>query len=174
MKNIKLYIALACSLLLAACTGLPEGAQPVKPFELDLYLGKWYEIARLDHSFERGLNNVTASYSLMEDGVVKVENRGFDSEKNKWKDAVGKARPIGDPGEGRLKVSFFGPFYSGYNIIALDKEYRYALVVGNKTKYLWILSREKSVPAGVREDYLRKARTIGCDTTALIWVKHDL
>jgi apolipoprotein D and lipocalin family protein len=145
----------------------------VKPFDQKKYLGKWYEIARLDYSWERNLDNVTATYSLREDGKIRVDNKGYDTTKNKWKESVGKARPTAKADEGRLEVSFFGPFYSEYNVVAVDESYEYALVAGESTKYLWILSRHKTVPDDVINLYLEKARLLGYQTENLIWVKHD-
>lgn len=152
---------------------IPEGAVAVKPFDLQKYLGTWYEIARLDYKWERNLNNVTATYSMKENGKIKVDNKGFNVKKDKWQESIGKAVPVSDPNEARLKVSFFGPFYSGYNVIALDEDYKYALVVGENTKYMWILSREKNIPENIKQEYLQKARAIGFKTEELVWVKHD-
>jgi apolipoprotein D and lipocalin family protein len=161
-------------LLLAACTSVPEGITPVSPFQLDRYLGKWYEIARLDHSFERGLSDVSAQYRLQPDGSVEVVNRGYSAEKGAWKEAVGKALMLGDATQGSLKVSFFGPFYGGYHIAALDEhEYRWSLVVGPSRDYLWILSRERHLPPAVREQLLAKAKQLGFDISRLIWVGQD-
>ena len=106
---------------LAACTGIPKVAEPVKGFSLDQYLGTWYEVASMDHKFERGLSNVTAEYSMRDDGGVRVLNRGYNAAKGEWDEAEGKAYFISDTATGQLKVSFFGPFYASYNIIALDK-----------------------------------------------------
>lgn len=156
-----------------SCVSIPKNATAVKPFDKTRYLGKWYEIARFDYRFERDLDNVTATYSLREDGKIKVDNRGYDTKKNKWKQSVGKAKFANGPDEGRLKVSFFGPFYAGYNVIALDKDYKYALVAGRSLDYLWILSREKTIPDDVRNDYLKKAKDLGYKVDELIWVKHD-
>jgi apolipoprotein D and lipocalin family protein len=161
-------------LLLAACTSVPEGITPVRHFQLDRYLGKWYEIARIDHSFERGLSDVSAQYRLQPDGSVEVVNRGYSAEKGAWKEAVGKALMLGDATQGSLKVSFFGPFYGGYHIAALDEqEYRWSLVVGPSRDYLWILSRERHLPPAVREQLLAKATQLGFDISRLIWVGQD-
>ena len=103
-------LAVVALLVLSACAGIPEGIEPVDNFELEPYLGTWYEIARLDHSFQRGMSNVTANYSLREDGGVAVLNRGYRVGKGEWDEAEGKAYFVGDPGIGQLKVSFFGPF----------------------------------------------------------------
>ena len=133
----RLFVILCVVMSLSACTGMPEKVEPVDNFELDRYLGTWYEIARLDHSFERGLTNVTAEYSLRDDGGVKVVNRGYDPEAGEWKEADGKAYFVEDQNTGYLKVSFFGPFYGSYVIADLDQEdYQYALVSGPDTSYL--------------------------------------
>jgi apolipoprotein D and lipocalin family protein len=161
-------------LILAGCVAIPADIEPVSHFELERYLGRWYEIARLDHSFERGLTNVTADYSLAEDGRVRVVNRGFRPAKDRWETAEGVAALVGEPDVGRLKVSFFGPFYGGYNIIALDmKAYRYALVCGPNRSYLWVLAREPRLPPAVLDDLVAYARALGFATEELIMVDHD-
>lgn len=160
--------------LLYSCSTIPQGVTAVSPFEKDKYLGKWYEIARLDHSFERGLNNITAEYSLCGDGKINVKNRGYDYKKNAWREVVGKAKFVKEESTAMLKVSFFGPFYSGYNVIAIDSDYKYALVCGKSTDYLWILSRGKNIPEKVRNEYLEKAQGFGFNTSNLLWVEHNL
>lgn len=175
-KRTIIVSALAASalvLLFSSLTFKKKNVDVVKPFDQRKYLGKWYEIARLDYSWEKNLNNVTATYSLREDGKIKVDNKGYNVKKEKWEESVGKAAPVADPAEGRLKVSFFGPFYAGYNVVAIDDAYTYALVAGENTKYLWILSREKTIPENVKEAYLKKAQSLGYDTAALIWVTHN-
>ncbi len=177
MKNIKLVLPLiAAGIVAGALMGfgtIPKGAVAVKPFDQKKYLGTWYEIARLDYKWERNLDNVTATYSLKKNGQIRVDNKGYNYKKNQWEESIGKAKPAGDPQEGRLRVSFFGPFYSGYNVIAIDRDYQYALVAGESTKYLWILSRSKDIPNAVKQDYLQQARAIGYNTSALVWVKHN-
>lgn len=163
----------ALLLLLSAFKPKSKNIDVVKPFDQKKYLGKWYEIARLDYYWERNLDNVTATYSLKKDGAIKVDNRGYDLKQQEWKESIGKAKAAANPEEGRLKVSFFGPFYSEYNIIAIDNNYQYALVAGESTKYLWILSREKTIPNAVKDEYLKKAQALGYDTDNLVWVKHD-
>ena len=159
--------------LLAGCTGIPEGIEPVDNFELEPYLGTWYEIARLDHSFERGLSNVSAQYSLREDGGVSVLNRGYRTEKGAWDEAAGKAYFVGDPSVGRLKVSFFGPFYGGYNVFELGENYEYSMIAGPDRSYLWILAREPQLPQAMLDELLAKAEAAGYDTSELIYVEHD-
>lgn len=157
-------ILLLVSALIAGCTGVPEGVKPIDDFKLDRYLGKWYEIARLDHSFERGLSRVTADYSLREDGGVEVVNRGFDPEHARWKESVGKAYFVGEPNVGHLKVSFFGPFYGSYVIFELDDDYRYAMISGPDRSYLWLLSRSPTVDASVKKRFLQRAGELEFDT----------
>lgn len=165
-------ILLAVALLLSACSGTPDNVKVVSGFEADKYLGTWYEIARLDHSFERGLDKVTATYSKREDGGIKVINRGFDTKKQSWKEAEGKAYFVESPDIGKLKVSFFGPFYGGYNIIELDKPYyNYAMVAGPDKSYLWILARTPQLPYPIKAQLLAKAKDMGFDTDALIYVQ---
>ncbi|HPI37044.1 MAG TPA: lipocalin family protein [Ignavibacteriaceae bacterium] len=171
MKKIFLF---AVILGLAGCSGIPDNVTPITGFELDKYLGKWYEIARLDHSFERDLDNVTADYSMRDDGGVKVINRGFNTKKGEWKTAEGKAYFIDKPDVGMLKVSFFLFFYGGYNIIALDKEnYSYSMVCGPDLSYLWILSREKNMEKELLDSLIGQAKSLGFETDKLIFVKHD-
>ena len=166
-------LAITSFALLKACKTIPRNVVAVKPFYAEKYLGTWYEIARFDFRFERGLNNTTANYSFNKDRTLKVVNRGFDYNKNLWKQSTGKAKFVSSADEAKLKVSFFGPFYSGYNVIALDPDYKYALVCGKNLDYLWILSREKTIPETVKQAYLRKAEDYGFDISKLIWVKHD-
>ncbi|MDF0606029.1 lipocalin family protein [Neisseriaceae bacterium TC5R-5] len=159
---------------LAACsTTPPAGVTPVTGFELTRYSGKWYEIARLDHSFERGLDNVTARYTPQANGTVEVLNRGYDSKEQKWHDATGTARFNGASDVGSLKVSFFGPFYGGYHIVALDPDYRWAMIIGPNPGYLWILAREPKLPDNIRQQLLQQAKTLGVDTQQLIWVEQN-
>lgn len=165
-------LLLAALLGLSACsTAPPDGITAVTPFDVNRYQGKWYEIARLDHSFERGLSDVSANYSIQADGSVKVINRGFSKEKNEWSEAVGRAMFTGDSNRASLKVSFFGPFYGGYHVVALDQQdYRWALVVGPDRDYVWILARDKQLSAAVREPLLAQARQLGIKVESLIWV----
>lgn len=153
--------------------GMPNGAVPVKEFDLNRYLGKWYEIARLNYHFEKNLNNATAEYSLNDDGSVKVINKGYNYYKNQWETVEGKAVFRGKENIAKLKVSFFGPFFSGYNVIAIDRGYQYALIAGNSLNYLWILSRKKTIPEDIKRDFLKQAASLGYDTSKLIWTEHS-
>lgn len=159
--------------MLYSCATIPKGATAVTPFNKEKYLGKWYEIARLDFKFEKNLNNTTAEYSLRKDGKIKVDNNGYNVKTQKWKQAIGKAKFVGDENVAKLKVSFFGPFYSGYNVIAIDAEYKYALIFGKNTDYMWILSHETTIPENIKNDYLKIAKEIGYNTEELIWVEHN-
>jgi len=159
--------------MLFSCSTIPKGVTAAHQFDKQKYLGKWYEIARLDFKFEKNLNNTTAEYSLNSNGTIKVLNRGFNTKTQKWKSVTGKARFIKEENIGMLEVSFFGPFYSGYNVIAIDKEYKYALVAGKNLKYLWILSRDTSIPEDVKRNYLEFAKSLSFKTEDLVWVRHD-
>jgi apolipoprotein D and lipocalin family protein len=176
----KKILALGSAALLTAtlfvvnsCSSIPKGAKAIQGFDKEKYLGKWYEIARLDFVFEKNLSNTTAEYTLNDDGSIKVVNKGYNYIKNKNVASTGKAKFAGDSKEGKLKVSFFGPFYSGYNILAIDSDYKYVLVVGKNLKYMWLLSRDKTMPENIKKDYLKIATDLGYDTSALIWVKHE-
>lgn len=175
MKNRTLFtllISLGLLNSLMSCSAMPEKAQPVSPFDISRYLGTWYEIARFDYRFEKDLDNAMAQYSLNPDGSVKVVNSGYNSEKNKWVSVSGAVKFRSDKNTAALKVSFFGPFYAGYNVVALEN-YQYALVAGKNLDYLWILSREKTIPEDIKRSFISKAQEIGYDTSKLIWVKQD-
>lgn len=161
------------ALLALGCTGMPESVQPVKDFELNRYLGKWYEIARLDHSFERGLDNVSASYSMNEDGSVKVINRGWDIEEMRWSEAEGKAKFVEAANIGHLKVSFFGPFYGSYVVYYLEPDYSVALVSGYNSNYFWILSRTPELEPDQLDRYVQLASDAGFAIDELIFPKQD-
>jgi apolipoprotein D and lipocalin family protein len=151
--------------------GIPEGIKPVKNFEVNRYLGKWYEIARLDHSFERGLEHVSAEYSVREDGGIKVINRGFNTLSNTWSEAEGKAYFVEANTEGYLKVSFFGPFYGAYIIFDLGLNYEYSLVTSSDRSYLWLLSRTPVINDALKNDLVSSMADLGFETTSLIFVE---
>ena len=171
----KLFVLLILTdALLTGCTGIPDGVTAIDGFEINRYLGTWYEIARLDHRFERGLNNISATYTLREDGGINVLNRGWNQADNKWEQAEGKAYFVEQPNKGRLKVSFFGPFYGGYNIIELDKkDYSYSMITGPDRSYFWILSRTKQLPKATLDALIEKAKQLGFATDKLIFVNQD-
>jgi apolipoprotein D and lipocalin family protein len=162
---------LGCALLLlSGCTGIPAGIDTVTGFAPQRYLGRWYEIARLDHSFERGLVNVTAEYSQGADDKINVVNRGYDPKEGEWREIKGIAKFVGDPSRGRLEVSFFGPFYGAYNVVALDAEYRWAMVVGPSTDYLWILARAPQLDAKTLETLVARAKAANFPVETLVYV----
>jgi apolipoprotein D and lipocalin family protein len=170
-----IIIALVAAGVIAGCTAIPEDLKPVTGFEADRYLGTWYEIARLDHRFERHLNNISATYTRGANGEILVVNRGFDVKNNQWKQIEGRALFLGDETVGSLKVSFVGPFYGGYHVIALDKQdYSFAMVTGPSRSYLWILSRSKTLDESIYADLISKAGKWGFDTKKLIMVEHNL
>ncbi|WP_372743194.1 lipocalin family protein [Neptunomonas sp.] len=175
MKKILLIISV---FLLSGCLGMPESVKPVSDFELKKYLGKWYEIARLDHSFERGLSQVSAEYSLKSDGGVAVLNRGFSEADNEWQEAEGKAYFVNEDSEGYLKVSFFGPFYGSYVIFELDQgldseSYQYAFISGPNAKYLWLLSRTATVEPAVIQKFIDMSKERGFKTENLIYPQQE-
>lgn len=148
-------------LALTGCVAIPEGLSVVKPFDASRYTGQWYEIVRLDHSFERGLSKVSATYTANPDGTIKVLNRGYNAAKGKWQEAEGVAKFVGERDVGALKVSFFGPFYGSYNIIALDPDYQWSLVAGPDRNYLWLLARTPTLPFETRERLIKQAKDLG-------------
>ena len=172
-KIISLIVVIGIIILFNSCASIPQKAKPVENFEVNRYLGTWYEVARFDFRFEKDLDNTSANYTLDKKGNVIVLNSGYNFVKKKWSKADGLAKFRGDKNIAALKVSFFGPFYSGYNVIALDENYQYALIAGKNLDYLWILSRTKELPAEIKTEYLKIAEEIGYDTSRLIWVKHD-
>ncbi|WP_145508472.1 lipocalin family protein [Yersinia alsatica] len=167
----KLSVLTATLLSVACGVTPPKDVKIVDNFQLSRYLGTWYEIARLDHSFERGLDHVTANYSLRDDGGVKVVNRGYNVKKQQWQESVGKAYFIGSPQQASLKVSFFGPFYGGYNVIDLDDEYQHALIAGPNRDYLWILSRTPTIDTQTQQRLVAVAQHYGFPVDKLIWVE---
>lgn len=171
MKFLRKITLFAIVALLLGCTGTPEGVKPVMPFELERYLGQWHEIARLDHRFERGLTQVTANYSMREDGGVKVINRGFNAEENAWREAEGKAYFVGDTNTGALKVSFFGPFYGSYNVARLSDDYSMALVVGPSLDYAWLLARSNTPAQAQCEAFAQTATELGIKPQDWIWLE---
>lgn len=162
---------IALLFLIAGCTGVPKGIEPVTGFDQQRYLGTWYEIARLDHSFERGLSQVTAEYSLNNDGSIKVINRGYNAEAGEWKEAEGRAVFVDDPKVGHLKVSFFGPFYASYVVFELDDQYTTAYITGYDRDYLWLMSRTPEVSDEVLDAFKERAEAEGFELEELIVVE---
>ena len=164
----KTIFASLCALFCAGCSSTQSiNNTPVAALDLNRYLGDWYEIARFDHSFERGLEFCKANYALREDGKIAVTNTGIKEGKNKTSN--GKAKTTDTPA--LLRVSFFGPFYSDYRVMMLDADYQWALIGSGSAKYLWILSRTPELPKETLDTILAEAQRRGYDTTKLIWVK---
>ena len=164
-----LWLLAVLMLPLGGCTGVPAGIEPVRGFEVERYLGTWHEIARLDHAFERGLEQVSARYEKRSDGGISVLNRGFDPVKGAWKEAEGRAYFLDKPEVASLKVSFFGPFYGGYHVFALDPDYRWVMISGPTRDYLWILARDPQLPYPLLEELIARARQAGFATDSLIF-----
>jgi apolipoprotein D and lipocalin family protein len=173
LLGLRAFLAVGLLGLLAGCTGIPDGVAPVRGFQSERYLGTWYEIARLDHSFERGLSDVSATYTRRADGGIDVLNRGYDPARGMWREAEGRAYFIASSDIASLKVSFFGPFYGGYHVMALDPDYRWAMVAGPSHDYFWILARSPSLPDGLFEELTRTARQAGFDLSGLVRVSQS-
>jgi apolipoprotein D and lipocalin family protein len=172
MQKFILMAVMAASTILAGCAGVPKGITPVENFNAQRYLGAWYEIARLEHRYEKGLSNITAHYNMRDDGGIDVLNRGYDAKKGEWRTAEGKAYFVKGPNTGYLKVSFFGPFYDSYVVFGLDEaDYQYAYVTSSDRSSLWFLSRTPHVTEKAMERFVKKARDLGFATDELIYVE---
>ncbi|MBD1581947.1 lipocalin family protein [Pseudoalteromonas sp. S16_S37] len=170
----QLIASLGLVTLLGACTGLPENIQPVSNFNIQKYQGKWYEIARLDHSFEQNLSNVTATYAINNDGSVEVINKGYHTQDKEWQQADGIAKFVNGDDIGHLKVSFFGPFYGSYVVFGLDQNaYQYAYVTSYNKEYLWLLARTPKVSQSVIDDFVQTAQQYDFAIEQLIYVQHN-
>ena len=169
MKKLLLPLALGLVLLVTGCEEKkPQKVTPVENFKLNEYLGTWYEIVRLEHRFEKGMEAISATYSMREDGGVKVLNKGYKTEEKEWSEAEGKAYFVKSPNEGFLKVSFFGPFYGSY--IVMDTDYKtYTMISGPDLSYFWILSRKPTLDEKTLDRLLAKAKEAGFDTSKLIY-----
>jgi apolipoprotein D and lipocalin family protein len=165
MKKILILFVL----LATGCVSIPDNITPVTSFQIERYLGKWYEIARLDHRFERGLTQISAEYSMRQDGGLKVLNRGYSNEKQEWSEAEGRGYFVQSPNEAYLKVSFFGPFFGSYIVFELDTvNYQYALISGPDKSYFWLLARTPTIDDNLKKKLIAKAAALGFDTTKLI------
>lgn len=173
MRIFKLHLVAVLLFTLTACVSLPEGITPVNNFNANKYLGKWYEVARIDNGFEKDLTKVSANYSLRSDGGIDVLNRGYNTRKQQWSDAKGKAYLVNTPHQGHLKVSFFGPFYGSYVVFELAEDYSYSFVTGNDRSYLWLLSRTPDISAELKQKFLKKITQLGFNKDELIFVNHD-
>jgi len=182
IKRYTLYSLFSICLLglLSACgqkVTPAEQAKIIKSFNPEQYIGTWYEIARLDNRFEKGLEQVTANYSIDKDGTIKVVNRGYNPKTKEWSEAIGKAKFVDSANEdgtrtGRLKVSFFGPFYGTYNILELDTSYNYALVSGGEG-YLWILSRTPQLTYPIKQHLMSIGKQLGYPTDELLFIRQE-
>ena len=167
-------VAFAAITLFSSCSvKVPDYVEPVKNFDAKDYEGKWYEIARFDFKYEKDMNQVTAQYTLQEDGSIEVINRGYDYIKNEWKEKKGKAKFNGPEDQGALKVSFFGPFYAGYNVVMMEPDYQTALVFGEKRDYIWFLSRKPTLSEETKQKFIDKAKEAGYDLNRLVWTEHN-
>lgn len=172
MRSVFIVLLLS---LISGCARIPDGVEAVGNFDVRRYAGTWHEIARLDNRFEKGLTSVSSTYSLRDDGGIDVINRGYDWREEKWEQAGGRGYFVEGPDVGRLKVTFFWPFYGGYNIIRLDHEnYRYALVCGSTRSYLWILARQPSLDQSIIDELVDHAKREGFNTSELIFIEHGL
>ncbi len=197
IRSLRFFFISLSAFYLNACTGTPDNIQAITHFSMDDYLGSWYEVARLDHGFERGLEQVSATYSVRDDGGIRVLNRGYDAEDKAWQQAEGRAYLMAENNIGHLKVSFFGPFYGSYIIFELghdvpsqlekpltdaspittvelsqaDDEHAYAFVSGHNTDYLWLLARRPQVSDQLKQHFIEQANRLGFASDELIWVK---
>lgn len=149
---------------------IPSGARAVRPFDIDRYLGTWYEIARLPNRIEKNLRLLTEEYSVDERGELQVLTRAFHIKNEEWRKVRGKMKFAGAEDTGMLKVSYLGPVYLAYNVLAVDPDYQYAMVSGSGLNYLWILSRQATIPDDVKARFLRRAKAIGFAVDELEWV----
>ena len=168
MNMRMIFGTMAAAVALAGCVSGPKvDNAPVATLDLNRYLGEWYEIARFDHSFERGVEQAKANYTQNADGTIKVVNSGIKN--GKPKTAIGKGKTTDTPG--LLRVSFFGPFYADYRVMLIDKDYAYALVGSGSADYLWLLSRSPELSETAKSELLAEARRRGYDAGELIWVR---
>jgi apolipoprotein D and lipocalin family protein len=178
MKKGKALIAVAAA---AGAAGIAYALWPKKkvpagaivdPFDKERYLGKWNEVARLPNLIEKDLRDLTEEYSLNEDGTIKVVTRAFNPVKNKAVEATGTIKFRGPETRGQLEVAYFLPIYLEYNILDIDEHYQYALVSGSGMGYLWLLSRESSMPEEMKQRFLQKAMGLGFEISQLEWMDY--
>ena len=167
--NTRMILVVLAAAVAGCVSGPKVDNAPVAALDLNRYLGEWYEIARFDHSFERGVEQAKANYMLNEDGTIKVVNSGIKD--GKPKTAIGKGKRTDTPA--LLRVSFFGPFYADYRVMMIDEGYTYALVGSGGADYLWMLSRTRVLPDATKSELLSEAKRRGYDTDKLIWVKQE-
>ena len=173
-KFLPLIIIVLCTVLPTHALGYSKlPAQPIENFELERYLGTWYEIARIENSFEEGLSNVTATYTLRDDGLVKVVNKGFEIDDKEWDEAEGYAEFAEAENTAHLEVTFFWPFYADYVVFEVGENYEYAFVTSDSKEYLWLLAREPIVEQALIDRFLKLANEGGFKVSDLIFVPQD-
>ncbi len=168
LKFLSIFLAYA---IFSCSNGVKTNNNAVKDFKIEKYLGKWYEIARYDHSFERGCENVSANYSLKENNKIKIVNKCIKNDKEKIAKATGyflKSKDIA-----HLKVTFFWPFYGNYKVIYIDKNYENAIIDGGTYDYFWILSRNKNPDQRILEFLIKKAQIFGYKKEQMIFAKYN-
>lgn len=179
MKLIIILSLMCCTSWMSGCSrpaSVEANQAVIKRFDPTQYMGTWYEIARLDNRFEKGLEQVTATYEIQTDGTIKVINRGYDTKAGKWNEAVGTAKFVDAANadgtrSGKLKVSFFGPFYGDYHILELDQPYYNYALVSSGRDYLWILSRTPQLAYPIKQHLMAKAKSFGFATDQLLFIK---
>lgn len=174
MKWIIRILIIVIPLILIGCTTTKSSIPTVTKFEIDRYMGTWYEIARLDHSFERGLSDVSATYTLLDDGRVRVLNRGVKIKTGERTQIEGKARIRKGAGPAELSVTFFWPFSGAYRIIALEEDYSHAMVCSSGLGYLWILARSPQYDSAIYRKYIELAEKYGFKVEDLLIVSHNV
>lgn len=173
LHTIKPIAVTTLLFILSGCVSIPKGVTPVNNFEIDRYLGKWYEIARIENRFEQGLENVTAEYIATDDGITVV-NRGYSLGKQQWQQSTGVAYSVSDKEIAHVKVSFFRPFYGSYVVFQLEQEnYEYAFVSGGDKDYLWLLARKFEISDEIKNEFYQQSKKLGFDVDRLVWVGHE-
>lgn len=179
MKKSSLIVTGSAVLVAGAVVGwymrrtIPRKAVAINPFEIDRFLGKWYEVARLDYKFDRNIMNTSVDFSLKPNGNLRVVKRWYNYYKKRKEINIGMAKFAGPIYEAKMLLSFRKPLYFGYNVIGIDEDYKYALVVGEDLRHLWLLSREHTIPEDIRRAFIHKASLIGYDISKLIWVDQN-
>lgn len=169
---MRLYVLIA-AMFAAACTPNPVYRQsseplPVASIDQERYLGLWHEQARLPNSFEEGCQRATAEYATREDGLISVVNTCID-ERGETRVARGRARPVGEAGEGKLEVSFFGPFWADYWVLDRAQDYSWSIVGEPEGRYLWILTRERTITPERRAAFERRITELGYRPAEMVW-----
>lgn len=169
MKHAVNFFCLISTFLLGGCRSAAStsGIPAVQDFHASKYMGRWYEIARLPNSFEKDLHCVTADYTLMPSGQIRVRNCGVKRNKTQCINGIAKFRSSADTGE--LLVSFFRPFYGAYRVIYVNEDYTRAIVTGDRKNYFWILSRTPQLPEEELKEMLIFAKKHDFEVEKLIY-----